>query len=551
MGHKQSKNSKEKQNNISGNLNEENNDMNEEEEEVDDIFSTKKSTDKKKKLKDFDKTEIKKLQNTFLGFRCQKCLKQLELKINIKENQEINILFECENKDHSNESTLRNLLEKNRIEITPDYKVIDNFYSKRKKDKKHSYRDYMHPEYFLICTECKTIFYTREKGIGNINHKHTLINYLYLGCKDDDICDYNPEENVSLERREYFNLDSFNYLNLQKKIKGQKKFYSKLIEFQNKEKNIDISEYISLIKDEIDFINVILKAYLNSHNKVSYNNIKLLFNISLSTLPEKYMNNEEIKDFVQQNYKDENIKYIDNKIIPLNNYTNISINKKIEYACKINEKFFATIGEEITIFEIKQIYNFKEVINIKERGDYISYIRDQKLLSCDLIQGKINIYQLSNNFDSYEIIQTIQNHSNLDICLLFKDNNFVYSLNGKFYFYTYTKKKQYSIMSVFDLNIKSVDKKSKIIESLIEIDKINICFIYQSEIYFHNRKNNKTEKKISLSIIDRPRNDSPLLLKDNILCYITYREDNINFIDLLTFKVIQSFRTVFYTYYRH
>ena len=203
------------------------------------------------------------------------------------------------------------------------------------------------------------------------------------------------------------------------------------------------------------------------------------------------MNNKEIKDFILQNYKDENIKYIDSKISPLNKYKNVSIPKKIVYACNMKENFFATIGEEITIFEkekIYQKYNFKVAINIKEKGDYISYVRERKILSCNLIEGKINIYQLSNNFDSYEIIQTIQNHSNLDICLLFKDNNFVYSLKGKLYFYTYTKKKEYSIMSVFDLNIPK-DKKSKIIESLIEINKINICFIYNQDIYIHNRKN--------------------------------------------------------------
>jgi len=225
MGHKQTKIVKEKKKNISKRLNEENSDQDEEEEEEDDDgIHFKNKRNKKKKLKDFMKYEIKELKNKFLGFRCRECFKQLKLKINIKENQEKYILFECEDGAHSNESTLRNLLEKYRIKLTPDYKVIDDFSSERKKDKIFS-RDYMRPEYFFICTECKTIFYTRNKGIKEINHQHKLIEYLYLGSEDYHKETYNPEEKISLERREYFNLDYFNYLNLKKKIKEQKKFY--------------------------------------------------------------------------------------------------------------------------------------------------------------------------------------------------------------------------------------------------------------------------------------------------------------------------------------
>ena len=54
-------------------------------------ISYKASRGEKKKLKDFHKLEIKKLQNTFLGFRCQECLKLLKL----KKRREIYIQFKA------------------------------------------------------------------------------------------------------------------------------------------------------------------------------------------------------------------------------------------------------------------------------------------------------------------------------------------------------------------------------------------------------------------------------------------------------------------------
>ena len=195
-------------------------------------------------------------------------------------------------------------MKENRIIFTLDYKVIDICFS-TKKDKHFFYynSDYMKSEYLYICTKCKAIFYTKY----NKEHEHTLIKYLYSGNKDYYEENYNKEDIRSLENNEYFYLDCKNYLNIKNKIDEQNLFYSKLIEFKKKEKDININEYISQIKNEIDFINEILKAYLHFHSEISYNNLKLLFNFTLSKLPEKYTDDKN-KNYINNIYKDTIIK---------------------------------------------------------------------------------------------------------------------------------------------------------------------------------------------------------------------------------------------------
>ena len=371
-------------------------------------FRQKYKPTKKKTFKDFSEFEMKNVQNTFLGFRCKECFKQLKITIKkFNENKEINILGECNNR-HYNETTLKKFLEDYRITITPDYKVIDNCYLE------HDHPSYWdsdddssnNAEYLYICTICKKIFYRKDF----IEHKHTLITYLYKG-NNSDYEGYNPGDNCSPEKKEYFYLDFNNYLNIKNKIDEQNIFYSKLIEFQQKEQDKNLDEYISQIKDKIDFINEILKTYLKYHSEISCENLKSLFNFSLSILPENYTD-DKIQNYINNIYKDKNIKYIDDNIIHFNKYSHINFKKKIEYACKINEQLFGTIGGILTIYEIQKQdkkYNFKELINIQEKGDYIHYIKNQKIISCKLKEGKINIYKFSDNFDSYEIIQIYKN----------------------------------------------------------------------------------------------------------------------------------------------
>ena len=120
----------------------------EEEEEESKFYSINRG--QIKIFKDFKKYEREELQNYFLGFRCKECFKQLKLTL---KNNEKYILFECENKDHSNESTLKDLLIKNRIIITPDYNVEDDFYLERKDKKFFNHQmfiDYMKPEFLYI-----------------------------------------------------------------------------------------------------------------------------------------------------------------------------------------------------------------------------------------------------------------------------------------------------------------------------------------------------------------------------------------------------------------
>ena len=525
-----------------------------ENDEIDDNFEIEEIKDrkkKKKKLKDFDGYDIKKLQNEFLGFRCEQCYRQLKIENIYNDNKEIYISFKCE-KDHFKEKiSLNNLLKDNRIIFSSDYTVVDDFCLRRKDEEfipDEMYIDYMTPEFFYICKECKKIFYTTRE---DYSHQHNLIEYLYLGNKDY----YNPNDN------DLFYLDSDNYSNLEKKINEQNLFYNKLKELQNKKRDLKLDDYANQIKDEIDFINEIFKSYTNFHSEISYDNVKLLFNLCLTKIPENFMENKVIKKFIEEEYKDINITFIEEKTMYIKDYSTEAICKSIQYACKISEKSFGTVGEELTIYEIQKIdkkYNFKELTCVQEKSNFIHYLKNNKIITCDLKEGRINIYKFSDDFKSYEIIQSIQNHSKLNLIFVFNDNNFVYTVQGNMYFYSLKKNEKYEFNLKLNMEHTKNDdfsyyhslsffsgierENSKRVKSIIEVDKRRICFIYYNSIYIYNRINNKIEKKNSLY----SKNSSLCLLKNNILCYIDNDEKSIIFVDFLTFKKIQTFKGINY-----
>ena len=406
----------------------------ENDEDYEDIESEEKKDRRKEKkdLLDFDESDIKKLQNEFLGFRCEQCFRQLKIENIYNDNKEIYISFKCEKGHFKEKISLNNVLKDNRIIFTSDYTVVDDFCERRKNEKFIRFQmliDYMTPEYFYICKECKMILYTTSK---NYSHQHNLIEYLYLGNKDYIKEKYNPNDN------DFFYLDSNSYSNLQKKINEQNLFYNKLKELQNKERDLKLDNYANQIKDEIDFINEIFKSYTNFHSEISYDNVKILFNLCLTKIPENFMENKIIKKFIEEEYKDKNITFIEEKNMHIKDYSREVIHKSIQYACKISEKSFGTVGEELIIYEIQKIdkkYNFKELTCIQEKSNFIYYLKNNKIITCDLKEGRINIYRFSDDFKFYEIIQSIQNHSKLNLIFVFNDNNFVYTVKGNMYFY--------------------------------------------------------------------------------------------------------------------
>ena len=389
---------------------------------------------KKNYLKDFinDNNKIPimdRLNDLFgKGFRCNKCLSLLRLKINDSKNERGGLLIEGKcRKNHIVTKSIKEILKtKGLIKFSDNFKIVDNFYNNRKKDfddkdlfrtikfyndpifksnffvqyltdEEENYYYYFVSSYknknnykkenFYICNECKIIYYDE---VEEFIHEHPTYKFNYKG-------------NVYDGKSTIYNLEIKSRKKFENKINSQIYYYENLKNIITKNKLKTAKQYLDIISDEISLIKEINNNYIEKKSQYNYDNyISIIENINLIKFDvEKYKNYLtkelilKITDLNNQLEKNENIKYQNSGPASLSNYKIITIEGDMYDICILNKDYFIITFEKDLIKVYKKEFSIKEnkpnLINIfTSESKAIKIVK----LNDNRIAGKNTVYHL-------------------------------------------------------------------------------------------------------------------------------------------------------------
>ena len=246
---------------------------NENEEEkiiIEDFSKELKIHPKKIKTMKEDSYEFQEIKKLFNEYRCSKCLKKIIIRLERKnEDNNLYIITKCQN-EHVETKPILQFIVENKFIFEKDFKFYDfvpNDIRKKEKPRKvmsldrRTYTPYYFNQYphredesFFICFNCKKIFDLKKSQFNKVNHEHILFEYIKIGNdRNNDFYGYSEH---------CFKTKDFNYL--EKKIKEEKEYFSKLNELLNKNKLKD--KYISYLKEieaEINLFDFYYSIYVD------------------------------------------------------------------------------------------------------------------------------------------------------------------------------------------------------------------------------------------------------------------------------------------------
>jgi len=520
--------------------------------DYDSIIKNRDAEHSKKKnyLKDFinDNNEIpimNRLNDLFgKGFRCNKCLSLLRLKINDFKNERGELLIEGKcRKNHIVTKTIKEILKtKGLIKFIDNFKIVDNFYNNRKKDfydkslvgiirfhkdpasksvflikyltdEEENYYYFVSSykneksfkkENFYICNECKIIYYDE---VEEFIHEHPTYKFNYKG-------------NVYDGKSTIYNLEIKSRKKFENKINSQIYYYENLKNIITKNKLETAKEYLDIISDEISLIKEINNNYIEKKSEYNYDNyISIIKNINLTKFDvEKYKNyltKELILKITELNNKleiNENIIYQNSGPASLSNYKRITLDEGMCDICILNKDYFIITFCKDLLKVYKKEFSVKEnklnLINIftNESKALINIVKldDNRIAGTNFSNDSIiYIYSFSNNYTSFKLEKEII-LTNIKRFEMIKFKQFLVLNNDeKINFYKEINKNEFQLIISMAFND---------IHNILEINDTLFLFIKNSQLFFYNQiKFNKVYKSENLNI------SKASLLKNNLL----------------------------------
>jgi len=505
---------------------------------------------KKNYLKDFinDNNKIPimdRLNDLFgKGFRCNKCLSLLRLKINDSKNERGELLIEGKcRKNHIVTKSIKEILKtKGLIKFSDNFKIVDNFYNNRKKDfddndlfrtikfyndpifksnfcvqyltdEEENYYYYFISSYknknnykkenFYICNECKIIYYDE---VEEFNHEHPTYKFNYKG-------------NVYDGKSTIYNLEIKSRKKFENKINSQIYYYENLKNIITKNKLKTAKQYLDIISDEISLIKEINNNYIEKKSQYNYDNyISIIENINLIKFDvEKYKNYLtkelilKITDLNNQLEKNENIKYQNSGPASLSNYKIITIEGDMYDICILNKDYFIITFEKDLIKVYKKEFSIKEnkpnLINIftsESKAIKIVKLNDNRIAGTNSSNDNIiYIYSFNNNFTSFNLEKEII-ITDMERFEMIKFKQFlVLKDDTKIKFYKEINKNEFQLIISMAFNG---------IKNILEINNSLFLFIKKHQLFFYSQiKFNKVYESDNLKI------SKASLLKNNLL----------------------------------
>jgi len=504
---------------------------------------------KKNYLKDFinDNNEIPimdRLNDLFgKGFRCNKCLSLLHLKISGSKNEGGELLIEGKcRKNHIVTKTIKEILKTKRlIKFIDKFKIVDNFYNNRKKDfyNQHLYRvfiTYNNPasrpnyiikylkdeeenyyycfsykneksdkkEYYYICNECKIIYYDE---IEEFIHEHPTYKFNYKG-------------NIYDGKSTIYNLEIKSRKKFENKINSQINYYEHLKNIITKNNLETAKQYLDIISDEISLIKEINNNYIEKKSQYNYDNyISIIKNIKLLKFNvekyKNYLNKELILKITELNNQleiNENIIYQNSGPASLSNYKSITIKKDINDICILNKDYFIITFCKDLLKVYKKEFSVKEnklnLVNIftSESNAIIKIVK----LNNNRIAGKnfsnnniIYIYSFTNNYTSFKLEKEIILTDMHNFKMIKFKQFLVLNDDTKIKFYKEINKNEFQLIISLVFND---------IHNILEINKSLFLFIKNNQLLFYSQiKFNKVYESDNLNI------SKVSLLKNNLL----------------------------------
>ena len=527
---------------------------------------------KKNYLKDFinDNNQIPiidRLNNLFgKGFRCNKCLSLLLLKIKDSKNERGELLIEgkCSN-NHIAIKTIKEILKtKGLIKFIDKFKIVDNFHNNRKEcfSNKHSFyafsmyndpasrlnynikylideeENYYYSfslyknksdkkEFFYICNECKIIYYDE---VEDFIHEHPTYKFNYKG-------------NIYDGKSTIYNLELKSRKKFENKINSQISYYENLKNIITKNDLKAAKQYLDIISDEISLIKEINNNYIEKKSKNNYDNyISIINNIKLTKFDvEKYENclDKElilkITELNNQLENDENIKYQNSGPASLSNYKSITIEEEIYDVCILNKDYFIVTFYKELLKVYKKEFSIKEnklnLVNIfttESKAIKIVKLNDNRIAGTNhRYESIIYIYSFSNNYTSYNLEKEIL----ITDMKNFEMNKFKHFLvlndDKKIKFYKEINKNEFQqIISIF------FNDSTHNIHNILEINESLFLFIQNYQLFFYSQiKFNKVYESNNRTI------SKAFLLKNNLLGII--KNDKLDFeleLDIMNIK---------------
>ena len=300
------------------------------------------------------------------------------------------------------------------------------------------------------------------------------------------------------------NKDNFDIKNIQKLLENLKSTNNTLIElnendFNELTKPILNNDNNNISEEKNDFISLL---FLNdSYNIININEIDYI-------IGQELYQSEQMKDLIMKfNHSNYYLyKNLINKIL-LNYFSPPLINCQIPLQLK--EKTLLLLGNEKGNINIKKIENSFELVNVKYKSDYNSYIKDLKTKLIEINKEGIasNIKLECNNFIYF--IKTMNNNQD-SVNKFLKDN----SINNNIYKY----KKYFEFINYlynYKNNIKIITMKYK---EEIEKMKNNIIAILTEDI---NIQKNIIEDRIDKYTFNTRKKQMELIHQKNVEIFNT------------------------------